>query len=64
MRMTMNKEFKELRQDELNVIEGGMPFVLGVLVAGGIVVGTGVVVAGTVYCVGKFVQWAGDKITG
>lgn len=60
----MNKEFKELNQNELNVIDGGMPFIVGVLAAGGIVVGTGVVVAGTVYGVGKFVQWAGDTITG
>ena len=60
----MNKEFTELNHNELNEIDGGMPFILGVLAAGGIVLGTGVVVAGTVYAVGKFVQWAGDKITG
>lgn len=60
----MNKGFIELNNHELNAIDGGMPFLLGVLAAGGIVVGTGVVVAGTVYGVGKFVQWAGDKITG
>lgn len=60
----MNKEFIELDQNEIMEIDGGMPFVLGVLAAGGIVVGTGVVVAGTVYAVGKCVQWIGDKITG
>ncbi len=60
----MNNQFMELEQKELDEIDGGMPFVLGVLAAGGIVVGTGIVVAGTVYGVGKFVQWAGDKITG
>ena len=54
----MDREFTELNQND------GMPLVLGVLVAGGIVVGTGIVVSSTVYGVGKFVQWAGDKITG
>ena len=60
----MDREFTELNKNELNTVDGGMPLVLGVLAAGGIVVGTGVVVAGTGYGVGKFVQWAGDKITG
>ena len=60
----MDREFTELNKNELNTVDGGMPLVLGVLAASGIVVGTGVVVAGTVYGVGKFVQWAGDKITG
>ena len=51
----MDREFTELNKNELNTVDGGMPLVLGVLAAGGIVVGTGVVVAGTVYGVGKFV---------
>ncbi len=60
----MNKEFVELDTKEMYHIDGGMPFAVGVLAAGGIVVGTGIVVAGTVYGVGKAVQWIGDKITG
>lgn len=51
----MDREFTELNQNELNTVDGGMPLVLGVLVAGGIVVGTGIVVSSTVYGVGKFV---------
>ncbi len=60
----MNKEFMELDMNEMLQIDGGLHPILGVLAAGGIVVGTGVVVAGTVYGVGKVVQWVGDKITG
>ena len=59
-----SKGFAELSVNDTEMIDGGMPLVLGVLVAGGIVVGTGIVVSSTVYGVGKFVQWAGDKITG
>ena len=56
--------FVELSSNEMMEIDGGMPFLVGVLAAAGIVVGTGVVVAGTVYAVGKTVQWVGDKIAG
>lgn len=59
----MSREFTELSTNETLEIDGGLPFVVGVLAAAGIVVGTGVVVAGTVYLVGKTVQWIGDKIT-
>ncbi|WP_294408904.1 class IIb bacteriocin, lactobin A/cerein 7B family [uncultured Ruminococcus sp.] len=60
----MNNNFVELSNNEMMDIDGGMPFVLGVLAAGGIVVGTAFVTAGTVYLVGKGVQWVGDKIFG
>ena len=58
----MNTNFTELSNDEMYSIDGGIPFVLGVLAAAGIVVGTGFVVAGTVYVVGKGVQYIGDKV--
>lgn len=55
---------EELGSNDMMEIDGGMPFIVGVLAAGGVVLGTGVVVAGAVYAVGKTVQWIGDKITG
>ena len=54
---------EELGSNDMMEIDGGMPFIVGVLAAGGVVLGTGVVVAGAVYAVGKTVQWIGDKIT-
>ena len=65
MEYTMNNGFAELNASEMDDINGGaLPLIVGALAAGGIVVGTGVVVCGTVYAVGKAVQWVGDKITG
>lgn len=58
----MNTNFKELSNEEMYSVDGGLPLVLGVLAAAGIVVGTGFVVAGTVYLVGKGVQYVGDKV--
>ena len=55
---------EELGSNDMMEIDGGMPFIVGVLAAGGVVLGTGVVVAGAVYAVGKTVQWIGYKITG
>lgn len=36
----MNKEFKVLSENELFEIEGGMPFIVGILAAGGIIAGS------------------------
>lgn len=57
----MEKEFETLTDNELMAIDGGMPFVVGVLVAGGIVVGSAVVVGGVTYGVKKLCEWAGSK---
>lgn len=54
--------FNELSNNELYEVDGGLPFVVGVLAAAGIVVGTGAVVAGTVVVVGKAAQKLSDWI--
>ncbi|WP_139903606.1 bacteriocin [Clostridium thermarum] len=58
----MNTNFHELSASEMQEINGGLPFVLGVLAAAGIVLGTGVVVAGAVVIVGKVAQKISDWI--
>ena len=57
-----NCMFTELTNDEMYDIDGGMPFILGVLAAGAIVVGVAVVVAVTVVVVGKAAQAVSDWI--
>ncbi len=58
----MNKGFVELNENEMLAIDGGLPFIVGVLAAGAIVVGTGTVVAGAVVLVGKAAQALSDWI--
>ncbi len=54
------EEFKNMSECELYSIEGGMPFVLGLLAAGGIVVGTAAVVGGVTYGVKKGCEYVGS----
>lgn len=59
--MNLN-EFYPLSQDELYAIDGGLPVVVGVLAAAGIVLGTAVVVACTVVVVAKVAQYVADRL--
>lgn len=54
--------FQQLSEQEMYEVDGGLPFIVGVLAAGAIVAGTGVVVAGTVVLVGKAAQKLSDWI--
>ena len=55
----MNK-FDYLTDNELMDVEGGIPFILGVLAAGGIVCGSAVVVGGVTYGVKKLCEFVGS----
>lgn len=57
----MNKEFKVLSENELFEIEGGMPFIVGVLAAGGIIAGSAVVVGGATYALKKGLEYVGSR---
>lgn len=48
-------------ENELMNVDGGMPFIVGALAAGGIVVGSAVVVGGVTYGVKKLCEWVGSK---
>lgn len=56
----MKKNFEVLSECELFDTEGGLPFVLGLLAAGGIVVGSAVVVGGVTYGVKKGCEFIGS----
>ena len=55
------KKFITLSENELMNVDGGMPFIVGVLTAGSIIVGSAVVVGGTTYGVKKLCEWVGSK---
>ncbi len=52
--------FHTLSEKELLDVDGGLPFVVGVLAAGGIVVGSAVVVGGVTYGVKKLCEFVGS----
>lgn len=54
--------FQELNQNELMRTDGGLPFVIGVLAAGGIIVVSSLATAGAVVLVGKAAQKFADWI--
>lgn len=54
--------FENIEREELNKVNGGMPMVVGVVVAGGIVLATGTVTAGAIVLVGKAAQAFSDWI--
>lgn len=56
----MSNEFKTLSEDKLYETEGGIPFLLGVLAAGGIVIGSAAVVGGVTYGVKKGCEYIGS----
>lgn len=53
-------ELRELESKELMEVEGGIPFILGVLAAGGIVAGSAIVVGGATYAVKKGCEYVGS----
>ena len=55
-----NMLFNELSEVQLQEVDGGMPFILGVLAAGGIVVGSAAVVGLTVYGIKKGCEFIGS----
>ena len=56
----MDNRFNELSEKELYSIDGGLPFVIGVLAAGGIVCGSVLVVGGVTYGVKKACEYVGS----
>lgn len=56
----MNSTFQDIHENELYRIDGGLSFVLGVLAAGGIVVGSALVVGGVTYGVKKTCEFVGS----
>lgn len=56
----MNSSFESLSENELYRIDGGLPFLVGVLAAGGIVCGSALVVAGVTYGVKKACEYVGS----
>ena len=61
MDLKMNNGFADLSVEEMEQIDGGMPIVLGVLAAGGIIAGTAGVVGGATYAVKRLCQYVGSK---
>ena len=53
-------ELRELESKELMEVEGGLPFIVGVLAAGGIVAGSAIVVGGATYAVKKGCEYVGS----
>ena len=56
----MDSRFNDLSEKELYHIDGGLPVVLGVLAAGGIVCGSALVVGVTTYGVKKACEYVGS----